>query len=99
MQRIDSVSEQHSGSANSLSSLVVRDLIAELTEMLKLGGVAEARRAAHDVITGILDAPRSWGIRNADVQVEPSVAIEARRAVRMVIAGAPLFYAVGRAPF
>ncbi|HUQ19218.1 MAG TPA: HemK/PrmC family methyltransferase, partial [Gemmatimonadaceae bacterium] len=93
------MSEQHSGSAKSLSTLVVRDLIAELTETLKLGGVAEARRAAHDVITGILDAPRSWGIRNADVEVEPSVATEARKAVRMIIAGAPLFYAVGRAPF
>lgn len=93
------MSEKQSGSAKSLSSLVVRDLIAELTETLKLGGVPEARRAAHDVITGILDAPRSWGIRNADVEVEPSVAEDARKAVRMIIAGAPLFYAVGRAPF
>jgi release factor glutamine methyltransferase len=93
------VSDPHSGQAGSLSTLVVRELIAELTETFKLKGVPEPRRAAHDVLTGILDQPRSWGIRNADNAIDVCVAEEARNAAQMIIAGAPLSYAVNRAAF
>jgi release factor glutamine methyltransferase len=47
----------------------------------------------------MLDEPRSWCIRNADVSIASCVAEEARNAAAMIIAGAPLSYAVGRAAF
>jgi release factor glutamine methyltransferase len=83
----------------SAVDLTVRDLIAELTETLELSGVGEARQMAHHLVTGIIDAPRSWASRNADLSVDANLATEARDAAKMVIAGAPLAYAIGRAPF
>ena len=73
----------------STSELTVRHVVGELTESLKLAGVSEARRAAHDIITGILDVPRSWGIRHADLTLDPEVTVAARNAMRMIVAGAP----------
>jgi release factor glutamine methyltransferase len=74
-------------------------LIAELTEGLKIIGITEARRGAHDIITGILDVQRSWGIRHADVTLDPEVTTAARNALRLIAAGAPFAYAIGRASF
>jgi hypothetical protein len=48
--------------------------------------VSEARRTAHDIITGILDVPRSWGIRHADLTLDPDVTIAARRAMSLIAA-------------
>lgn len=85
--------------SGSAVELTVRHVVAELTESLKLAGVTEARRAAHDIVTAILDVPRSWGIRHADLTLQPEVTAAARNATRMIVAGAPFAYAVGRASF
>jgi release factor glutamine methyltransferase len=99
MQRTGSVSDPGALSAGSATEMTVRSVVGELTESLKLAGVSEARRTAHDIITGILDVPRSWGIRHADLTLDLAVTDAARHAMRLIAAGAPFAYAIGRAPF
>lgn len=77
----------------------VRDVVAVLTEQLKLGGIENPRRTAHDIITSLLDVPRSWGIGHADMALDPAVVSAAREAAEILISGAPFAYATGRAPF
>src|SRR6187549_3939509 len=83
----------------SATDPTVRHVVSELTESLKIAGVSEARRTAHDIITGILDVPRSWGIRHADLTLDADVTAAARRAMKLIAAGAPFAYAIGRASF
>ncbi|CAA9339974.1 MAG: Peptide chain release factor N(5)-glutamine methyltransferase [uncultured Gemmatimonadaceae bacterium] len=42
---------------------------------------------------------RAWPVANADAACPPAVAAAAERAASRLVAGAPLAYAVGRAPF
>ncbi|HMA21521.1 MAG TPA: hypothetical protein VKO87_12010, partial [Gemmatimonadaceae bacterium] len=62
-----------SSAGSPLAEATVRHVIASLTEQLELGGVEHARRTAHDIITSLLDVPRSWGIGHADMALEPGV--------------------------
>ena len=77
----------------------VRQVIDELTETLKTGGVHDARRTAHDIITSLLGVPRSWALRHRDVTLDPEIIAPAQKAAARLIAGAPFAYAVGRATF
>ena len=77
----------------------VRQMIDELTETLKNGGVEAARRTAHDIITGLLGGPRSWALRHRDLSLDPHIILPARQAVSKLLDGAPFAYAVGRVTF
>jgi len=85
--------------AGPLAELTVRNVLDELTETLKTGGTADARRTAHDIVTTLLDEPRSWAIRYRDLPLAPTVIESARAAAVRVVSGAPLAYAVGRTTF
>jgi len=99
MPRIGSVNEPGAAPAAGSSDLTVRSILDELTETLKNGGAADARRTAHDIVTTLLDEPRSWAIRHRDLPLDPTVIAAARSAALRVVAGAPLAYAVGRITF
>jgi len=77
----------------------VRQVIDELTETLRTGGVADARRNAHDIITSLQSMPRSWALRHRDVALDAAMIAPARTAAARLVAGAPFAYAVGRATF
>jgi release factor glutamine methyltransferase len=81
------------------SEFTVRSVLDELTETLKTGGTPDARRTAHDIVTTLLDEPRSWAVRHRDLSLAPAVIESARAAALMVVSGAPLGYAVGRTTF
>ncbi len=81
------------------ATATVRQVIDELTETLQSGGVADARRTAHDIITSLLSMPRSWALRHRDVTLDPAVIPPARKAAARLLAGAPFAYAVGRVTF
>src|SRR6266851_1568869 len=98
MPRIVSVNDPRVAPAGGAIA-TVRQVIDELTETLKTGGVADSRRTAHDIITSLLGVPRSWALRHRDVALDPDVIAPARKAVVQLLAGAPFAYAVGRAPF
>lgn len=85
--------------AGPFAERTVRNVLDELTETLKTGGAADARRAAHDIVTTLLDEPRSWALRHRDLTLTPEVIESARAAVLRVVSGAPLAYAVGRMTF
>jgi release factor glutamine methyltransferase len=99
MPRIVSVNEPGAVPTADSSELTVRSVLDELTETLKTGGTPEARRTAHDIVTTLLDEPRSWAIRHRDLPLAPAVVQSARAAALKVVLGAPLAYAVGRTTF
>jgi release factor glutamine methyltransferase len=91
---------QRKGSvSDKLGRLTFRSLTADLTERLTLAGVSNSRRTAHDVITTLLDVPRSWGVGHRDAAIDEATATRADAAVDMIVAGAPFAYAVERAHF
>src|SRR5438105_13349195 len=98
MRRIVSVSDPRLA-PDVGATATVRQVIDELTETLKTGGVADARRTAHDIITSLLGMPRSWALRHRDVPLDPEIIAPAHTAAARLLAGAPFAYAVGRATF
>jgi release factor glutamine methyltransferase len=99
MPKTVSVNEPGAVPAAGPSQLTVREVLDELTETLKTGGTADARRTAHDIVTSLLDEPRSWAIRHRDFPLEPTIIEAARSGALRVALGAPLAYAVGRTTF
>jgi release factor glutamine methyltransferase len=66
---------------------------------LSAGGVGEPRRVAADIISALLDVPRSWPALHAGSPVDSALLNSALQAARKLVAGAPFAYAVGRASF
>src|SRR5205085_7046800 len=98
MRRIVLVNDPRVAPAGGASA-TVREIIDELTETLQSGGLADARRTAHDIITSLLSMPRSWALRYRDVALDPAVIPPAKKAAAKLVAGAPFAYAVGRVTF
>jgi release factor glutamine methyltransferase len=61
--------------------------------------VPDARREARDLVAALLDRPRFWPTAHPELTVDPSLVIQARRAMQRRSGGAPFAYAVGRAAF
>lgn len=93
------MNEPGAAPAAGSSELTVRTILDELTETLKTGGISDARRTAHDIVTTLLDEPRSWAIRHRDLLLALTLVESARAAAARVVAGAPLAYAVGQTTF
>lgn len=77
-------------------------LIDELAEILAAGPRFDAREAlaeAREIVAALYDVPRFWPAANAHVPVEREMWPRARAAADKRARGAPLAYAVGRAPF
>jgi release factor glutamine methyltransferase len=85
--------------AESLAELTVRDVLDDLVQTLKTGGIADARSIAQEIVTTLLDKPRSWVITHSDFAIDPQVIARARSAALRIVSGSPLAYAVGRATF
>src|SRR5438552_2689895 len=98
MRRIVSVNDPRVAAAGGAIA-TVRQVIDELTETLKTGGVADSRRTAHDIITSLLGVPRPWAFRHRDITFDPAMLGPAQKAAARLLAGAPFAYAVGRATF
>jgi release factor glutamine methyltransferase len=77
----------------------VASALGEVMTTLSAGGVAESRRTAADVISALLDVPRSWPALHSQSPVDNALLSSALKAARKLVAGAPFAYAVGRAPF
>jgi release factor glutamine methyltransferase len=86
-------------SAGSIAELAVRNVVDDLAETLRKGGIADARSIARDIVTTIADKPRSWAITQADLPIDVQVVAAARSAALRIVSGTPLAYAVGRATF
>lgn len=74
-------------------------LVSELSQSLRLAGVADPRREAVEIVAALLDVPRFWPAANAESEITSEVVSAARRAASKRVLGAPLAYAVGRASF
>jgi release factor glutamine methyltransferase len=85
--------------ALSVAELTVANLVDELAEILKAGGIADARSIARDIVTALLDQPRSWAITHAALPIDAQVVAPARSAALRIVSGTPFAYAVGRATF
>lgn len=82
-----------------LAAPTVASLLKEVIAALSAGGIAEPRRAAADILSALLDVPRSWPALNTQSPVEPGLVSGALTAVHRLIGGAPFAYAVRRAAF
>lgn len=79
--------------------MTVARLVVELTVTLGGAGMPEARTEARDLLAAILDVPRHWPTLHAEDDASAELVADARRAARRRADGAPMAYAVGRAPF
>lgn len=77
----------------------VLPVVEELTVTLRLAGIPDPRRVASDIISALMDVPRSWPIMNGEMILDPEIVEAARESARMLGRGAPFAYAVGSAPF
>jgi release factor glutamine methyltransferase len=75
----------------------VSDTLGDLVE--QVAAVLGTRPDARDLVSALLERPRSWPVLHADEPVPPDVVVRAREAARIRQAGAPLAYAIGRAAF
>jgi len=80
-------------------SALVLPVIEELAASLRIAGIPDPRRAAVDILASLLDVQRSWPIMNLDAALESDLVARARRAARLLAAGAPFAYAVGCSQF
>jgi release factor glutamine methyltransferase len=85
--------------AGSIAELTVVNVVDELAEILKAGGIADARSIARDIVTTLLDQPRSWAITHVTLPIDAQVVAPARSAALRIVSGTPFAYAVGRATF
>jgi len=81
------------------AALTVGELLEVVTAQLESGRVESPLRDATDIVSALLDVPRFWPAANRESDAASSVAVAAKRAAALRIAGAPLAYAVGRASF
>jgi release factor glutamine methyltransferase len=100
MQKTDSAnsSPRASGAAHGGDS-TVRALVKELTSTLELGGNAEPRNTARDIVAALAGVARYWTVTNPDVVLDRKLRHAARLSAQRLIAGAPFAYAVGSAQF
>lgn len=77
----------------------VRELHAELRDVMATAGVDRASEEARDIIAAVLDVQRYWATLNADKVLDTAVVDAARNAAHLRARGAPFAYAVGRAAF
>ncbi len=80
-------------------AISVAAIVDELGASLRTGSLIERRRLAADIVSALMDAPRSWSAVNPGVRLDAATAARAREATRLVNAGAPFAYAVGSAQF
>lgn len=81
----------------SVAALV--DELAEILSASKHFNPREATPEAREIVAALYDVPRFWPTANAHVTVEGEMWPRARMAATKRARGAPLAYAVGRAPF
>ena len=79
--------------------LTVRELHAELRDVLAAARIARASDESRDIIAAVMDVQRFWATLNAHCVVDGPVVDAARRAAARRAEGAPFAYAVGRAAF
>lgn len=85
--------------AGSVAELTVANVVDELAEILKAGGIVDARIIARDIVTSLVDEPRSWAITHTTLPIDAQVVTSARSAALRVVSGTPFAYAVGRVTF
>ena len=77
----------------------VVSVVEELTATLRLGGIADPRRVATDIIAALLDVSRSWPVVNGEATIDAAVAAAAKNAAALLCKGCPFAYAVGTVQF
>jgi release factor glutamine methyltransferase len=82
-------------SAGGTVSVVVEDLAAAL----RRGGISDPNRVAMDVISSLLEVPRSWPVANRDASLDTRIVSAAHEAAGRLCTGSPFAYAVGTAQF
>ena len=85
--------------ALSVAEVTVANVVDGLADILKAGGIADARSIARDIVTTLLDQRRSWLLTHANFPIDAQVVASARSAALRIVFGTPLAYAVGRATF
>lgn len=81
------------------TSVTVATLVDLLAASFRAAAFAEPVLEARDIVAALYDAPRFWPIANAAMPVDAPHHARGLAALRLRLAGAPLAYAVGRAPF
>ena len=94
---VSRVIDRHQAVYSADSSVLA--IVEELTGTLRLGGIADPRRVATDIVAALLDVSRSWPVVNGDASVDGETAASARRAASLLCKGSPFAYAVGTAQF
>jgi release factor glutamine methyltransferase len=74
-------------------------LVDDLARTLTMRGIAEPISEAREIVAALYDVPRFWPLMNGGVGVDALTTDRALRAAEKRARGAPLAYAVGRAPF
>jgi release factor glutamine methyltransferase len=77
----------------------VGDLIDSLTSALVIGGVESARRVSVDIVSALLEVPRTWPLTHAGIAIPEEIAIRSMRSAERIMQGAPFCYAVECAAF
>ena len=81
------------------SVFTVGQLLDEIADALRAPTVVDPRGEAREMVVALLDGPRSLVFTHRGALVDDGMRERARRAVEKRLQGAPLAYAVGRAPF
>ena len=81
------------------SATTVSRLLDDLAQTLTSRGIAEPISEAREIVAALYDVPRFWPLMNGGVGVDAPTTERAVRAAEKRAQGAPLAYAVGRAPF
>ena len=74
-------------------------LVRLLTTELSAAGMSDANGEAREIVAAVLDVPRFWPAANEGEDADETLVHAALLAGRKRLRGAPLAYAVGRAPF
>ncbi|MGK2963808.1 MAG: peptide chain release factor N(5)-glutamine methyltransferase [Gemmatimonadaceae bacterium] len=82
-----------------LAGRTVSIVVEHLAATLSSGGISDPNRVAMDVISSLLEMPRSWPVANRDASLDTSIVRAAYEAGDRLCTGAPFAYAVGTAPF
>lgn len=90
---VDRIPELH------LTGRTVRAVVEDLAAALRRGGISDPNRVAMDVISSLLDVPRSWPVANRDASLDAVIVRAAYEAGDRLCTGSPFAYAVGRAQF
>jgi release factor glutamine methyltransferase len=80
-------------------AVTVAQLLDDLARVLTSRGIAEPASEAREIIAALYDVPRFWPVTNGGTDVDSATVERAKTAARKRVQGAPLAYAVGRAPF